>query len=787
VELDRLAGRARLALVWERVWPLLWPPLGVALAFLSLALLDLFAHLPVWLHVALAYGTVLLLAWLLLRAWRRLVWPSRAEALRRLEVAGRVAHRPASEAGDKPATGQGDPVALALWAKERARRQGLLAGLRPGLPRPGMAGRDPWGLRALPLLLLVIGLAVGLRDAPSRVNRALAPLMGGSAGKPAKLTLWITPPAYTGLVARTLESGQGRTASSLSIPEGSKLLAVIEGGDGKPELALGRRRLNFETLGAGGYRLETLIDRPGRMSIRLARKTLGIWQIDLASDQPPSIAFAGEPGEGGKGRLRFAFEAADDYGIASALAIFRRPGGAEGETLEVPVPLPGARDKKVKSAATLDLAGHDWAGMAVEMTLAARDAAGHVGFSESKGLVLPERHFTHPVAAAVNGQRRLLIRNAARHDVAAALAMIGSRPDLFGGDLVTALALAVSRSRLLRDQRAEAASEVREILWQTALRIEEGNLVLAEQRLDAAEKALREALEKGAEPGELERLAQELKRAFSAYMAEMMRKLSESGADMVEVPEGAQFLDPLSMRDQLDRLSELSALGAKDAAQRLLDQLSQRMEALKQAKPGPSSEARREAAKILGELDRLAARQRQVMDKTMRLSREQPSRLGELSKEQQALAREAEALRKRLHSFTGETARELAKALAEAGQEMEEAASDLEAGQGEDAEAAEARALDRLTQGVKQALARQGQGQGGTLGLGLGQPGRNPGRDPFGRDSQQGGGDDGSIRLPAQSEMMKTREILDELRRRAADPKRPQTERDYLNRLLRLF
>ena len=47
--LRRLAGRralARLAILFERVWPALWPPLGVAGVFVCVALLDLPALLP---------------------------------------------------------------------------------------------------------------------------------------------------------------------------------------------------------------------------------------------------------------------------------------------------------------------------------------------------------------------------------------------------------------------------------------------------------------------------------------------------------------------------------------------------------------------------------------------------------------------------------------------------------------------------------------------------------------------------------------------------------------------
>ena len=39
--LERRLLAARLALFWERTWPALWPTLGVAGAFLALALFDL--------------------------------------------------------------------------------------------------------------------------------------------------------------------------------------------------------------------------------------------------------------------------------------------------------------------------------------------------------------------------------------------------------------------------------------------------------------------------------------------------------------------------------------------------------------------------------------------------------------------------------------------------------------------------------------------------------------------------------------------------------------------------
>ena len=133
--LRRLAGRrtlARLALLFERVWPALWPPLGVAGVFLCAALLDLPRLLPPMLHLALLAATGVAIVVLLVRGWKGLAAPDDAAADRRLEVASGLRHRPLSVLTDRPAGH--DPAADPLWRAhvERAIRQ--VRRLRVGLP-----------------------------------------------------------------------------------------------------------------------------------------------------------------------------------------------------------------------------------------------------------------------------------------------------------------------------------------------------------------------------------------------------------------------------------------------------------------------------------------------------------------------------------------------------------------------------------------------------------------------------------------------------------------------------
>jgi hypothetical protein len=68
------------------------------------------------------------------------------------------------------------------------------------------------------------------------------------------------------------------------------------------------------------------------------------------------------------------------------------------------------------------------------------------------------------------------------------------------------------------------------------------------------------------------------------------------------------------------------------------------------------------------------------------------------------------------------------------------------------------------------------------------QPRRNADRDPLGRERPGNGSyDDGDVKIPEQADVQKSREILDELRRRAGERFRPTIERDYIDRLLKRF
>ena len=89
----------------------------------------------------------------------------------------------------------------------------------------------------------------------------------------------------------------------------------------------------------------------------------------------------------------------------------REPTQQIGKPPVFPLSLPRAPVKAADGKTYKDLTAHPWAGLPVVVTLSAKDEAGHTGYSAARGLILPERKFTKPLAKAVIGQRRSLVEN----------------------------------------------------------------------------------------------------------------------------------------------------------------------------------------------------------------------------------------------------------------------------------------------------------------------------------------------------------------------------------------
>ena len=124
-----------------------------------------------------------------------------------------------------------------------------------------------------------------------------------------------------------------------------------------------------------------------------------------------------------------------------------------------------------------------------------------------------------------------------------------------------------------------------------------------------------------------------------------------------------------------------------------------------------------------------------------------------------------------------------AEALAEAGEAMRESQERLQSGDLAGANDAQAEAIQSLRR-AGEAMAESGRQQGREGGTGS-EAAEN--EDPLGRDNLGGNADESEADLDTRDDATKSRELREELRRRAAEQERDKAEREYLERLLKRF
>ena len=814
---------ARFALLWERVWPRCWPALAALGAFLVLGLFDVLPSLPGLLHAAILIGLGAAFAIGSAAAFGKTVIPDAFSARRRIEQASGLEHRPLQALADRP-SGPLDVAAARLWEAHRRRMEAAASRLRIGLPHGGFAARDPWGLRAVLAILLLLGAIDAGSDWRDRLVQSLRPDIAGKSGMAAaSLDIWVTPPEYTELAPQFLRPG---TAETLRIPTGSKLLAQVHGGQAVPRLAIDGESRDFDAVDKQNFRAAATLTAGKQLAVTQAGAALGNWQIEIIPDHPPQIAFAKTPEGTPHAALRIDYQASDDYGVELVKAVIRREGGNPEETIELDAPLPGLHLKEAQATSYHDLSPHPWAGLPVEIRLVATDALGQTGESEPVRMKLPERKFEHPVARAIIDQRKELVTDpGSRLAVADTLSDLRERPQLYRDDTVAFLGMRLAEERLRINDDANSVAEVQQLLWDTALRIEDGRMSLAEREMRRLQQELQDALAKNAPDAEIERLMKELQQALDRYLQALAENMTRDPDQYQQPIDPSKVISSRDLQRMLDRARDLARNGARDQARELLSQLQNMLENLRMARPGQMpQQGSSEAQQMMRNMRELMQRQQQLLDRSFRAQQQQSQQgqqgrmgqrgqqqgqqpgqqqgggdqpdpngqLGDAAGQQEGLRRMLGEMMRRLGDGLGD----IPEPLGRAERAMRDATEALQRRQPGEAIGPQTEALDQLQQAARdfaQQMQRRMQGQWGNpnedeVGATDGTPRDRVERDPLGRPlSNNGTYDQGDVKIPDQNTLQKAREILDELRRRAGERFRPEIELDYIDRLLKRF
>jgi len=795
-----------LTLLWEQVWSRGWPVFMLITLFLSASLLDILPFLPMWIHILVLLMFALIF---LLLGWKTAVGitiPDKKAIRHRLERDSGLTHRPLTALADRPVY-YGEEVADAMWLQHLKKAANAITSLKLNLPSPGVPKRDPFGIRAIVLLIFAVSMVTGFDEAGARINRALTPGYNDTAHF--DFDIWITPPAYTGLGPVFLNRTNRDKAVTVGVS--SILVAQISGEkhfwNSRPSLSLGERWHSFsETPPSSGnpatnYRIEFPIheELAGQQTlfVDFGNGENEQWNLHVAPDEAPIVSFLSPPAVTTGTKLKISYRAEDDYGIKALSAQLRLADnafeilGIRKEDISVQedsieLPSTSRRQSSKGNGSTIrDFASHPWAGLPVQAWLLAEDAAGQTGKSQSLKVLLPERKFTHTVAAEIINIRRILLSttDSAIGRAVSNLETLKQSPETFGNDISVYLSLSIAQARLIHGAKKDIPSVTR-LLWATALKVEDGEFAVAEEGLNNAETDLMNALENGADKDVIERLMDRFENALATYLEALANKLAKEGmlADESAIMSQLGGDDVLSL---LEQARQLMQTGAIDAARELLQGLSSMIDGLERsARSNVMNEAFEKARNTLQKLRDIRAAQQTLLDRSFKRLEGNGSTDGETNEaltERLEEARHQETLRRDL----GKTMLEfeqafgsISKSMGDAELEMRKAFNALTGNDDAGAMEAQSAALDhmreaatRATRELSRRFTRMGQG-----------------RDPFGRITGNNGSlEGGRVDLPEQGEINRSRHILKELRRRSGDHRRPRLERDYMDRLLETF
>jgi uncharacterized protein (TIGR02302 family) len=826
-------------------WPL-WSVLLVIWAFIAFNVQSVVSRDVLIGGLALGAVAIIAAAFFFVR---RFELPTREDAMVRLDTS--MPGRPITAALDNQAVGHGDPASMAVWQAHQERMRVQMRDAKAVQPDLRVSKQDPYGLRYLALLAFVTALGFGSLWRGEGVGAIVPGTEGQALASGPAWEIWIEPPAYTGkpsLYLNDIDQAEFEVpvdsnltvrlygeVGALSLSETITDGALAEDAQSvmaytRPVTKSGSIKINDED--ASEWAVTVIDDSLPSVEVSgpIERSPEGEMQLPFAAKDDYGVT---------RGQAVIELDLAR---VDRRFGLIIDPEPVERVMVDLPMPIRGDRADFAEILIE-NLSKHPWATLPVNITLSVEDGNEQTSVPHLFETDLPGRRFFQPIAKAVIEQRRDLIwnrDNATR--IIQVLRAITYEPEGYFPNEQAYLTLRRVITRLDIHADGPLSDTVRddlaEMLWNAGVLLEEGNLADALEKLRRAQEKLSDAMRDGASDEEISELMQELQEAMRDYMQQLAEQQRQEGGEEQQQAENgeSQEITQDQLQDMLDEIERLMQEGEMEQAQALLDQLMEMMQNMQvaegqqgQGQPSPGEQAMEGLQETLRDQQGLsdeAFRDLQEQfnpDAQAGESQENEGRKGgqgrgeshegeggqgesqnqqgsgdqqgneqgsgSLADRQQALRDELERQQRNMPGQgtpEGDAARE---ALDRAGEAMDRAEDALRNDQTADALGAQSDAMEALREGMRslaEAMAEQQQpGQSG--GEQNGQASRR-GQDPLGREAGSEGtiGSDESI-LGGEDAQQRSRELLDEIRRRSGEQERPEVERDYLKRLLDRF
>lgn len=434
---------------------------------------------------------------------------------------------------------------------------GLITAVRSG--RRGWARTEvKWGRYALLLPLLTVGLYAAGQDFERRLVLSLQP---GFFFTPPPMTLeaQILPPDHTGIAPLDLALDED-PAQSVTVPVGSILRVTARDTRWPPYLAWGREAVPFRAATEGqGYVLEGELKADGDVKVSYNGRAIASWHVEVSPDAKPAISLMSPPGITARRSLRLAIAASDDYGVEHMVLRLRRADGTGPEHL---VQLPAYGSREFEGMIYHSLLSHPLAGEDVEVSVIAIDGRYQEAESPSHMVTLPRRSFTNPTALSLNAARTGVL-SGTREEVERATRRLGGLSEsAMPGDVTIQLGLRTAYLRLKNAKGRADHEAIADLLWDLALRAEDGDLAHTELALHESLNRLLFALHRE-DDAALQPLIRELAQSFEAYGR--ARAGGQRPRNIQDIGNGPadDGLDWAAVRRFILRLDEMAASGER--------------------------------------------------------------------------------------------------------------------------------------------------------------------------------------------------------------------------------
>ncbi|MGN7438928.1 MAG: DUF4175 domain-containing protein [Alcanivorax sp.] len=295
-------------------------------------------------------------------------------------------------------------------------------------------------------------------------------------------------------------------------------------------------------------------------------------------------------------QIRFPLIVQDDYGVKELRMtmdiddmVIEKPLGEKTDETRLVMSQP---DKEFKITPIYNMTWHTWAGLPVTFTYEAIDHKGQIAVLDKINVVLPERQFEHPMAKSLIAMRKRLAweyKNSFA-EIAQNLDSLLNAQDYMQNDPIIYLAIKVSSARLFfndskpQEIRIQAAKDVINLLWYTALAIEDGDVTLAMRELQDAQRALENAMrDPNTSDEEIQELMDNLQDKMANYFREMQREMQkrmENGENFptFSAEDYGELISPDTLSKMMEDIQKALREGDEQKAQELMSQMQRMME-----------------------------------------------------------------------------------------------------------------------------------------------------------------------------------------------------------------